>query len=83
MDTELKIQEQALNLLDRTSRKGPENAQALTEFLHDLTNIINRYNQESHSNTPDHLLADYLIECLLNFEKIVNKRDIWWGHFPE
>ena len=44
-------------------------------FQKELTSLINRYSRENKSNTPDFLLAEYMNECLLIFERIIVKRD--------
>lgn len=80
---ENEIQEQALDFIARTSRKGDEAAQNLTDFYDELVTLINKYSQERHSNTPDYLLADYMINCLTAYEKAVTRRDVWHSHFPE
>jgi hypothetical protein len=73
------IWENAGDLFNRTERNS---SQEYTEFYEDLVTIINQYNQIRHSNTPAHLLANYLLGCLESFEYAVNKRDVWWEHFP-
>lgn len=49
------------------------------EFKRELKSLINRYNRESISNTPDFILAEYLMVCLDNFETMVNVRTVWYG----
>lgn len=49
-----------------------------TEFIKELTSLINRYNRESISNTPDFILAEYLMACLDNFDVITNIRTVWF-----
>ena len=44
----------------------------------DLENLINKYSLENKSNTPDFILADYLISCLKNFEKTSRRREKWY-----
>lgn len=39
-------------------------------FKQELTSLINKYNLENTSNTPDFILADYLINCLDSYNKI-------------
>jgi hypothetical protein len=34
------------------------------EFVRDLATLLNRHNIESQSNTPDYVLAEYLVGCL-------------------
>jgi hypothetical protein len=49
----------------------------------ELTSLINRYSRENASNTPDFLLAGFLIDCLANFEETVRARDRWYDIAPE
>lgn len=48
-----------------------------SQFKKDLTNLINVYSRENKSNTPDFILAEYMEECLLTFERIIVNRDKW------
>lgn len=48
------------------------------EFEKELVNLINRYSRENLSDTPDHILAEYLINCLNSFNSAVNKRTDWY-----
>jgi hypothetical protein len=43
----------------------------------DFENIINKHGRAKESKTPDHVLADYLVNCLFTFEIAVSKRDIF------
>lgn len=45
----------------------------------ELANLLNRHSRENASNTPDWVLAEYLVGCLENFETFVNKREKWYG----
>jgi type IV secretory pathway VirB4 component len=49
------------------------------EFLNELRSLINRHSRENASNTPDFLLAEYLLSCLKTFEEFTKKRDRWYG----
>jgi len=40
---------------------------------------LNRRCAENESNTPDFLLAEYLIDCLKAYNKITQKRDKWYS----
>ncbi len=40
--------------------------------------IINRNSIENDSNTPDFILAEYLVNCLENFGATVIHRDDWY-----
>lgn len=50
-----------------------------TDFKSELRAIINRCSMENGSNTPDFLLASYLVKCLENFNMAVTARDNWYG----
>ena len=41
----------------------------MEEFKKDLCNLINKHSLENGSETPDHILADYLVSCLKNFNE--------------
>jgi hypothetical protein len=45
----------------------------------DLAAVLHRYSQENGSNTPDFLLAEYLLACLATWNTYVVKRDKWHG----
>lgn len=46
-------------------------------FRRDLAELINRYSRENESNTPDFMLAEYLIMCLSAFNKTIRHREEW------
>jgi transcriptional regulator with XRE-family HTH domain len=48
-------------------------------FEHGLQHLINRFSIESRSDTPDFILAQYLQQCLTNFNYCVRRRDQWHG----
>lgn len=41
--------------------------------------VINLHSRENESDTPDFLLADFLMACLAAFEKATTERDAWYG----
>lgn len=51
----------------------------------DIKQLLNRYSREEDSNTPDVILAEYIIACLSAFEVASNRREVWYGveHKPE
>jgi len=51
-----------------------------SEFKHDLEHLINKYSIESSSNTPDFILAEYLVACLKVFNATTKARSKWYGH---
>jgi hypothetical protein len=48
-------------------------------FRRDLQDVINKHSRENGSNTPDYILADYLICCLRALDAAVNNRAAWYG----
>jgi hypothetical protein len=52
-------------------------------FLEELEDLINRHSIESGSGTPDFILANYLIACLIAFEDAVRGREHWHRHSPK
>jgi len=48
-------------------------------FRQDLEEVINKHSMENGSNTPDFMLADYLMGCLRAFDKLMKRRDLWYG----
>ena len=59
--------------LHRSTRR--ENMGNLEE---ELAILLNKYNRESKSYTPDFILAQYILDCLGAYEKAAHKRDVWW-----
>jgi len=45
----------------------------------EIAQILNKYNEEAASNTPDFILASYLTDCLAAFDRAVKKRAEWYG----
>jgi hypothetical protein len=43
-------------------------------FEHDLMDLINRHSLENESDTPDYVLATYLVSCLESYNEAVNSR---------
>lgn len=48
-------------------------------FQEELTDLINRRSAENGSNTPDFILAEYLLEALRAFERATAARERWYG----
>lgn len=53
------------------------------EFTLELKSLINRLSLEQFSDTPDFILAEYLVDCLDTFDKTVRDRDRWWRFKPD
>lgn len=46
---------------------------------HEIEHAINRVSGENGSNTPDFILADYLVSCLAAFDRAIHARERWYG----
>lgn len=45
----------------------------------DLAAVLNYYSAENASNTPDFILAQYLLACLAAWNTGVQQRETWYG----
>lgn len=54
----------------------------IEDFRTELQGLINRHSRENGCNTPDWILAEYLVDCLLIFDKAVTARERWYGRTP-
>ena len=50
----------------------------LEQFENELRDLINKHSLENTSNTPDFILANYLLGCLKVFNETVNRRLDWY-----
>lgn len=50
-----------------------------TAFAQRLESLINAHSQENGSDTPDFILAQYLLGCLAVFNDVVKRREKWYG----
>lgn len=48
-------------------------------FKKELEVLLNSYSKESENNTPDFILAKYLLDCLDAFTLATNRRAIWYN----
>jgi hypothetical protein len=51
-------------------------------FRSDIQSTINRYSKENGSNTPDYILAQFLVDSLSAYDKAVTAREKWYGREP-
>jgi hypothetical protein len=49
-------------------------------FREELISLINKSSMENYSGTPDFILAEYLMNCLKNFDEITKKRNKWYSN---
>jgi hypothetical protein len=55
----------------------------VSNFQHELEELINRYSQENISNTPDFILAEYLKNTLTAFNLATQQRTAWYKPRPK
>lgn len=48
-------------------------------FEEELSTLLNRYSKENASNTPDFILAEYMVRCLDLFNETSVRRETWYG----
>lgn len=48
-------------------------------FQKKLEALLNSESLENGSNTPDFVLAQYLMSCLAAYNQAVNEREAWYG----
>lgn len=53
------------------------------DLREELCTLLNRYSAENHSDTPDFILAAYLLTCLDAFDTAVKTRERWYGRGPK
>ena len=49
-----------------------------TKLLTEMASLLNKYSIENNSDTPDFILAEYLLDCLSAWEHATAKRDRWF-----
>lgn len=45
----------------------------------EIESVINRNSAERASDTPDYILAEFLLGCLTAFDAATRERDRWYG----
>ena len=50
----------------------------MADFKQELTKLINRHSRENDSNTPDHILTQYILASLFAFNQAVQMRETWY-----
>ena len=51
----------------------------MSKFRKELESLINHNSKENGSDTPDFILAEYLNDCLIAFDKATKSRTKWYG----
>ena len=68
------------NSVKQEPQEFPVRTQAEREALErDLAEVLNRHGVENFSNTPDFLLAEYLVDCADAFAVASRRREQWYG----
>ncbi len=49
------------------------------DFSAELERLVNRFSIDNKSNTPDYLLAEFMLHCLAAFETTSLRREAWFG----
>jgi hypothetical protein len=52
------------------------------KMVDELRNLVNRLSVENESDTPDFVLAEYILGCLTAYKKAVRARDHWFDFKP-
>lgn len=60
-------------------QRGPTPTEPPKGLRQELAEVLNRHSAEGRSNTPDFVLAQYLIDCLSAFDYATRARDQWYG----
>lgn len=50
-----------------------------SELQKELQHLLNRHSVENGSGTPDFILANFMLRCLLAFEVSISSREMWYG----
>lgn len=49
------------------------------DLEHAIASALNRYSAENPSNTPDWILAQFLLGCLAAWNQGIQQRETWYG----
>ena len=52
----------------------------MSDFVKELSAVINRHSKENETNTPDFILAEYMNDCLEAYTKLDKKRTDWYAN---
>lgn len=50
-----------------------------SQLAMELREVLNKHCAENGCNTPDYMLAGFLMDCLKAFDCTVNARERWYG----
>ena len=49
------------------------------QFRKELVALLNKHSVENGSDTPDFMLADFLVDCLVAWNRQTRQRDKWYN----
>lgn len=49
------------------------------EFEKELKELINKHSIENHSDTPDWIIANFIVNCLANWTSSTKEREKYYG----
>ena len=55
-----------------------EERQDYQEIVRDIARVVNKYSLEQESQTPDHILAEYMLKSLSDLNRLMRDRDYWY-----
>lgn len=55
----------------------------MDKFAEELKALLNTHSKENASDTPDFILANYMIDCLEAFDKATYRISVWYAENPE
>jgi hypothetical protein len=50
---------------------------AVSQFERDLASVLNSHSADNKADTPDFILAAYLIDCLTTYRRIKEWNEMW------
>lgn len=62
-----------------TSKEQEVEFRRQSGLKHAIASAINQWSAENGSDTPDFILANYLLDCLRAFDLAVHQRSHWYG----
>ena len=55
-----------------------EERQDYQEIVRDIARVVNKYSLEQESQTPDYILAEYMLKSLSDLNRLMRDRDYWY-----
>lgn len=55
-----------------------EERQDYQDIVRDIAQVVNKYSLEQESQTPDYILAEYMLKSLSDLNRLMRDRDYWY-----